>query len=581
MMDEDQRQVETLCTRYVGLPDVYGEGALFAFSGLDGPTCAMDAWTATLTERRFGLLIHTPRRAVLKIEVPSPSRVRLVTGDAVIAESINGPLVLAYSDGQTLVGCCPRDASVHLEMEGPTDAAGNSDETLLKDLGNQNGLLLRRSGERFAVVYGRADGELKERAARALDLDPIGTAEERLRFLAGVPSLTDPNRDRLLKKCFSVMKVNALSAEGPFKQLWSTPDRLPHRDCWLWDSVFHSLAMNHLKPQVAWAYLRSVLDTQQPDGMVPHQTGPNGRSSAITQPPLLAWGVWENYRALRDRETLAYALPRLQRYLTWNAANRDRNGNGLLEWFIEGDARCRSGESGTDNSPRFDAACLLDAVDFSVFQAEDLRYLGLIARELGREGDARAADEQATRVRRAIHALLWDEKAALYADRHFDGHLSPVQAVTGFLPLLLEDTPPERIRALSRTLRDPQRFASAFPLPSVALNDPQWGTDMWRGPTWINMNYFAALGFRRHGFTEEADLLREATIEHVAKYYAQSGVVFEYYESSDRRPPWECDRKGPKQPGYDFRKKYDPIRDYHWTAALTACLLMEGHDANG
>jgi hypothetical protein len=52
-------------------------------------------------------------------------------------------------------------------------------------------------------------------------------------------------------------------------------------------------------------------------------------------------------------------------------------------------------------------------------------------------------------------------------------------------------------------------------------------------------------------------------------------VVFEFYDAKDQLPPWHCARKGPHRGVYVFRQKYDSIRDYHWTAAITACLLLE------
>jgi hypothetical protein len=57
-----------------------------------------------------------------------------------------------------------------------------------------------------------------------------------------------------------------------------------------------------------------------------------------------------------------------------------------------------------------------------------------------------------------------------------------------------------------------------------------------------------------------------------------NGVVFEFYDAQDQVPPVACDRKGPHREPYDIRQKTDPIRDYHWTAALTARLLPDAAD---
>ena len=64
---------------------------------------------------------------------------------------------------------------------------------------------------------------------------------------------------------------------------------------------------------------------------------------------------------------MRWALPRLEAHLEWIMAHRDSDGAGLVEWAIEGDPQCRSGESGMDNSPRFDAATQLDATDFNAY----------------------------------------------------------------------------------------------------------------------------------------------------------------------------------------------------------------------
>lgn len=98
---------------------------------------------------------------------------------------------------------------------------------------------------------------------------------------------------------------------------------------------------------------------------------------------------------------------------------------------------------------------------------------------------------------------------------------------------------------------------------------------MWRGATWINFNYLVILGLRRQGLAELAQELAEKTIRYVNKYYEQFGVLFEFFDAKDERTPPECDRKGARRPPYDIRRKMDSIRDYHWTAALTFCLLLD------
>ncbi len=564
------------------LPDRIGEGGIFAFSGMDGPTNTASRFVATWGERLPDLLFHTPRRRRLSIGLPADFRVAYVTGDVCSWVGAAGALTLAYTHWHTLAGEACEGCSLALDFaeEAAADAAGSGAETapgltLTRDSQAGDWVVLARQEHRFAVSFGWSREEAVARAQAGLAVSMEETVAERVSTCLRLPKLPDPALDRLLQKCASVMKVNTLAAEAGMKQHWSTPDRVPHRDMWLWDTVFHSLAMNALDPELSCQCLFTMLEAQLEDGMIPHQISVNGRRSSITQPPILAWGIWENFRHLGKPEALAYALPYLERYLEWSLQHRDVNGNGLLEWAIAGDVMCRSGESGMDNSSRFDKGIKVDAVDFNVFMARDMHYLSLICRELQQEEKAAFWAQRAEELSQRIQALLWSEEDQFYYDLEPEGRLSPVKAVSGFLPLLLDHLPEQHTEGLVRMLKDPLHFLTACPVPSIAVSQPEWGTDMWRGPTWINMNVFIILGLRKQGKREEADWLKQRTIGLVQKYVLKYGVVFEYYDSTDKVDPVDCDRKGPRRKPYDIRSKIDSIRDYHWTAALTALLLLE------
>jgi hypothetical protein len=81
-------------------------------------------------------------------------------------------------------------------------------------------------------------------------------------------------------------------------------------------------------------------------------------------------------------------------------------------------------------------------------------------------------------------------------------------------------------------------------VPSVALDNPKWSTDMWRGSTWLNFNYLIMLGLQRQGYDDLADALRTRTIDRASTYYEQYGVIFEFYDARDERQPYALDRKG-------------------------------------
>lgn len=564
------------------LPNRIGEGGIFAFSGMDGATETTSRFVATWGEESYSLLFHTPRRRKLSIALPADFAVQYVTGDACAFRGADGQLTLVYTHWHTLAGeggdGCRLALGFAEEADGDAEAYSVEETdglTLTRDAKTGDWIVLAQRDNRFAVAFGRSAAEAAQRAKDGLAASIQQAADARLDLFLRLPRLSDPDLDRLLHKCVAVMKVNTLGPEAGLKQHWSTPDRVPHKDMWLWDTVFHSWAMNALDPRLSFECLRTMLETQREDGMIPHHISVTGWRSDITQPPILAFGVWENFKRLGDTEALAYALPHLEAYLEWNMQHRDTNGNGLLEWDIEGNVLCRSGESGMDNSSRFDKAVKVDAVDFNVFMALDMQYVSLICRELKQEDKAALWAGRAERMSHLIQTELWSEDDQFYYDREPEGALSSVKAVSGFLPLLLDKLPEAHTEGLVRMLKDPAHFLTAYPVPSIAVSEPEMGTDMWRGPTWINLNYLIILGLRKQGRQEEAAWLRQKTIDLVNTYYLKYGVVFEYYDSTDQVDPPDCDRKGPRRKPYNIRNKIDCIRDYHWTAALTACLLLE------
>ena len=66
-----------------------------------------------------------------------------------------------------------------------------------------------------------------------------------------MPKCKDKKYESLYYKALSINKVNVHSPEGKIAYKWTTPDRVPHKHMWLWDSAFHALAMVQYNPYVA------------------------------------------------------------------------------------------------------------------------------------------------------------------------------------------------------------------------------------------------------------------------------------------------------------------------------------------
>ena len=102
---------------------------------------------------------------------------------------------------------------------------------------------------------------------------------------------------------------------------------------------------------------------------------------------------------------------------------------------------------------------------------------------------------------------------------------------------------------------------------------------MWRGCSWLNLDWFLWLGLCRHGYAAEAEDLRRRVLTAVNKWYLRHGTLFEFYDADDRLSPFELNRKGPPVLPPDWRRHMHSITDYHWSAAFTRLFLERIPDA--
>ncbi|KXZ47552.1 hypothetical protein GPECTOR_34g711 [Gonium pectorale] len=385
----------------------------------------------------------------------------------------------------------------------------------------------------------------------------------------GLPDSASANDKRLARKLYDIMSVNT----GPD---WSTPDRTPHAWQWLWDSCFHAMGMNLVNHTLAWEQLKGLLHCQREDGFLPHMCG-GGPPSRMTQPPLLAWAVWDNYLFARDRRRLEWALPRIIKLLEWLAQHRSRDG-GLTYFYVHGF------ESGMDNSPRFDGGGLGSwvgsvvrgwsgdpaagtcplctphemSVDLCALVAREMAHVARMLRELGREQESERWLVRSRAVAAALAQAAWNPGARIYGDVVREGsplqllgsgrrRVSDLVTVAGLLPLLGGRLPQEHLESLLEHLKNPDSFASPVPLPSVAVSSQRRGAagaaaaaagtaagaegsvyqphnDMWKGPMWVNINMMVATGLREQRCSECSRLaiqLLNITVATVRKWYGQ------------------------------------------------------------
>lgn len=294
------------------------------------------------------------------------------------------------------------------------------------------------------------------------------------------------------------------------------------------------------------------------------------KTSGIVQPPIHATAALHIYRQAKDalgtRAFLKQAFPRLVAWHEYLHRDRDPEEEGLV--YLR-----HPWESGMDNSPMWDAIMqrlhlrpdqipryhradthfvptetrpvsaeydrfaylvklfadrdydevhiredcpfLVQDVLFNALLCRADRDLAEIARVLGE--DPFPFDGSADKTARAMNEKLWDEEHAIYLD--FDlvaGRPIYAYVAPNFVPLYAAVPDKTRARQMVDSLKNNGFFLSDEDVKPVPSYD-RYGfgfspVQYWRGPVWINVDWFLMRGLERYGFGEHAERLQQTII---------------------------------------------------------------------
>jgi hypothetical protein len=338
------------------------------------------------------------------------------------------------------------------------------------------------------------------------------------------------------------------------------------------------------------------------------------KTSGIVQPPLHATAALRVYQRAKDapgaRAFIEHAFPRLEAWHEYLYRERDHAGEGLV--YIR-----HPWESGMDNSPMWDAIMerlqlrpdqipryrradihLVAAEDRPLdaaydrfaylvklfaerdydearikadcpFLVQDVLFNSLLCQagrdlaEIARVLDENPApfEERAEQTARAMNEKLWDEEHGTYLD--FDLVSSrPIYAYVSpnFVPLYAGIPEEGRARRMVEVLESPGFGLKGKKMTPVPSYDRYafafFPVRYWRGPVWVNIDWFLMRGLQRYGHEEQANRLREAIVS-----LCRDEGFYEYFDPLTGMGH-----------GSDF---------FSWTAALLLDVLLENGKENG
>lgn len=415
--------------------------------------------------------------------------------------------------------------------------------------------LTAREGD--VMLIGRGSAAVDARA-RVRPRVVLQQAEDRWgRRLAAVPRPPGEPEEPLLRAAW-VLATNTLTLPlEPDLPPAVVPSKMGYIAMWQWDAYFHAIGLRHLDPAAARDQLRLALHWQTREGMLPdlvHDAGVVaasdemsdadrersllhiGRklddeeahflSAPLTKPPLTAWAAWKVHLADPDQAFLEEVYPAIVRSQRWWFEHSQPPGYGAPIYL-------HPYSSGIDDSPLWDLGMPVETPDLPAYLALQADHLALMADALGDHDAALDWRRQAAVLVDVLVARHWSEEAGSFISFH-DGRPLASDTVIGLIPIVSGRLSPPIAERLVATLSDPLRFWAPYPVPSVALGDPDFDpARMWRGPSWLFVDYLLVDGLARSGFADRADELRSR----VRAMVEQGTAMPEFYDPTTGARP--------------------------------------------
>ncbi|MFC2168961.1 amylo-alpha-1,6-glucosidase [Acidobacteriota bacterium] len=330
---------------------------------------------------------------------------------------------------------------------------------------------------------------------------------------------------------------------SPAGRSWVFPEAEGSSDFWTiykGDSFFNAIEVSIESTKYAEDILKSVLETQYPNGNIPNWRSPYGGTPDRSQAPLGSYAVLKVFQKNGNMELLKYAFPYLKKWHSfWKAkkrngqARRDGNGDGLLEWGSDIELLVKEAVSGEKNSsgkiraiwesgqndlPNWNAAgfstetntLMMNCLDLNSLYTLDAWCLAQIANILDEGNESKKYLEEYEKMKELVNVYFWNEKEGFYFDRLWDGQFSIRKAASNFYPLLARIPDQNKALRMVKHLLNEEEFWGEYVIPTVSRDDPAFKEQQfWQGSVKALTNYLIYQGLKANGFDAVASELAQ------------------------------------------------------------------------
>lgn len=205
--------------------------------------------------------------------------------------------------------------------------------------------------------------------------------------------------------------------------------------------------------------------------------------------------------------------------------------------------------------------------------ADNLKILSRMAKELGKTDDAHYYGMLSDVVEQQIIEKMWfgDARDGDGAFLTLDKNENPIKeiSVSNLFPITLPNLEPKHVESILNMLQ--RSFNTAYPLPSVATDSKKFDPHnreehrLWRGPTWLNTNWYIVRGLRMQSEREDLPHALKMDCKNWADKIAKASE-----ELLDKHGAWEH---------YDpitGQGQRDRVKDFGWS--WLGYFMEEAHD---
>lgn len=381
--------------------------------------------------------------------------------------------------------------------------------------------------------------------------------------------MNDYKYENIIKKAKEIVNSHIVREKETGEFLYTCPNHKNYPHQWLWDSSFHSIIWSYLDIDKAKKELLTVVKKQYDNGMLPHMSywrkapsllgkisdwffaNKEGDRSHITQPPVIAQAAEIVYNKSKDIDWLKKIIVPLIDYFNWLDSDRDYDNDGLVSII-------HPWESGMDMLPCWDVyfkakrvktiraglwlnrllkkykkvnwnmgkiieldKFLVKDVSFNVIYILGLQSLSKLCAVLKKDEEKIYLD-RANRGIKSLEDKCWDSNTAFYFDLYSTEDIKIEEfTVSGLFPIVLEVEKSRAKLLIENHILNEKEFWPAYPIPSVSIKsekfNPKKSLLLWRGPTWVNTNWYLIKGLKKQGYQTEANELIDKSLKMVDK----------------------------------------------------------------